>query len=91
MKKRTCTHRRRAPQVVVVVEGGVITDILCSRRIEAVVIDYDTDGVDDADLSDIPQVTTTAKGIMARFPAVCAPRRVRELLETTTNNLNARR
>lgn len=40
-----------APTLVVYVDGGVIHEIAADTAVEVIVLDYDTDGVDDATIS----------------------------------------
>ena len=43
------------PKIVIVVDGGVVQDVLSSEPVEVVLVDYDTDGADPADLTAVPQ------------------------------------
>lgn len=42
-------------RVLVVVEGGVIQNVMADGPVKVITIDYDTEGVDPIDLHDIPQ------------------------------------
>ncbi len=43
-------------KIAVIIEGGLVQSVLSAGvPVEYVVIDYDTEGADDADLLDVPQ------------------------------------
>ena len=42
-------------RIVVIVEGGIIQQILTDENVDITIIDYDTDGADDMDLVPINQ------------------------------------
>jgi len=72
-------------KIVIIVDGGLIQDVIVDGDSEVLVVDYDIDGVEDAEpsrLLSIPQrdgsVTT---GIMRLEPAELNSKRVRELFD----------
>lgn len=70
------------PKIVIVVEGGMVQEVISDYRVKATKIDYDTDGVDagDVDLKDIPQANgKTASGYADEFPCDVMRERVEEL------------
>lgn len=42
------------PKVVIVVEGGVVQDVLCDQHIQVLLIDYDTDGMEEPEMVPVP-------------------------------------
>lgn len=55
------TLKLASPQVFVVVEGGVVQHVVSSSPLELTVIDYDTDGCEEAQLAHIPQADGVGK------------------------------
>lgn len=47
------------PKVIVTIEGGLVTSVLSDNDLDVVVIDYDTDGVEENELVDILQNDST--------------------------------
>lgn len=50
MKKKTSK-----PKVVIVLDGGLVQDILSTIAVDVAVVDYDVEGVDEDRLTEIPQ------------------------------------
>jgi hypothetical protein len=42
-------------KIVIVMDGGLVQDILSDKECNVVIVDYDTDGVDEKDLTAIEQ------------------------------------
>lgn len=67
-------------KVVVVIEGGIVTDILSTEPVEVAVIDYDIESAEAEDLKKIPMldgVTVDATGSVRE--ADVSPARAEEL------------
>ena len=45
----------KRPRILITIEGGLIQDALADADCEILIIDYDTEGVDEADLTPVPQ------------------------------------
>jgi len=43
------------PRIIIIMDGGLIQNVLCDQEIEAAVIDYDTDGGEESYTTLIPQ------------------------------------
>lgn len=42
-------------KIVIIVEGGVVQEVLTEDKVEVLIVDYDVDGVDDNELTSINQ------------------------------------
>jgi hypothetical protein len=75
--------------VVIVLDGGVIQEVLTSEDVEVGVIDYDTQDLDTADLTDIPQGdgTTEVAYVSLNVPSVM-PERTTELITVIKKDVN---
>lgn len=73
--------------VVIVVEGGLVQDILSTKYINAAVIDYDTEGSDREDIALIPRGKDEepAEAYVAERSCDVMPDRVAELFEAIAN------
>lgn len=78
------TVKPSRPRVVIVMDGGLVQEVLSSVQTDVAVIDYDTDGIDESEieLADIPQGdgTTADAWAFTQEPTVL-PDRVDELFE----------
>lgn len=45
----------KKPRVVIILDGGIVQDILSDVPIDAIVIDYDVEGIEKYRLTQIPQ------------------------------------
>lgn len=44
------------PKVIIIIEGGIVQNVLTNdKQLEYSVIDYDTDGLHDSDMTPVPQ------------------------------------
>jgi len=77
LKERIAARSR----VVIVLEGGLVQDVLSNVPMEFARIDYDTDGAEESDLVDIPQTPAgdTAQAYAYTANADVMPERVNEL------------
>jgi hypothetical protein len=79
------------PRVVIVVEGGLLQDIITTAPIDVVEIDYDTDGADEEEIMQIPQdlpgmsenasLESTAAAVAMVRTAEVNPARANQLFE----------
>jgi hypothetical protein len=70
------------PRVIVVLEGGLVQDIVTTIPMDAAVIDYDTEGAEEDDLTQIPQ-----QGTYGGFVPACAGIRYVEVQPDRCNQL----
>lgn len=47
------TEEQNAPRVAIIMDGGIVQNVLASKHMDIVIIDYDTDGADPNDLTEI--------------------------------------
>jgi hypothetical protein len=47
--------QQRKPRMVIVLDGGLVQNILANFDVEVISIDYDIDGADEEDLTPVPQ------------------------------------
>jgi hypothetical protein len=71
-------------KIVVMVSGGLVQDILSTEPVEVVVIDYDTEGVEESQIIKIPQRTPSGVPVFADATAgeravYVVPMRVNEI------------
>ena len=71
-------------RVVVVIEGGIVQDILSTEPVEVAVIDYDTEGAEESDITQILQMEPGeapefASALASVHPYTVDPERVQEL------------
>jgi len=52
------------PTVIIEVQGGCVTGIVCDRAVNAVVIDHDTEGTFDDDLHRYPVSYSGKRGVI---------------------------
>jgi hypothetical protein len=69
------------PQIVVVVQGGLVTGVLCDRPACTLLVDYDTEGADADELRPIPQDggDTVEEAVASEYAVEIDGRRVAEL------------
>lgn len=79
---------KAAPRVVVVLDGGLVQDVLADVPVDCVKIDYDTEGADRADLWPVPQDGTegdrpaSSEAFISHFGVEVSPERVALLFLT---------
>lgn len=68
-------------QIVIVIEGGLVDQVLSTEPVEYVVIDYDTEGAMEQDLTNIPQAGGGSAPAYARIEesGVVSEERMKEL------------
>ena len=54
------------PKIVIVMEGGIINDVLSTHDVDAVMIDYDTEGSEPDEIRKIPQGDGTTEKAYVR-------------------------
>ena len=42
------------PKLIIILDGGIVRDVLSDKEFDVAVIDYDTDGMDEKELSEVP-------------------------------------
>jgi hypothetical protein len=76
-----------APRIVVIMEGGLLQDVLSTSPLSVAVIDYDTEGTSD-ELTAIPQDeegTSFAEACASIRPAYVRPERTNQLYDAVAN------
>lgn len=67
-------------QVSLVIQGGLVQNVIASRDVEATLVDYDTEGADPGELLDVPQTDGgKVEARVADFPVEVDPDRANEL------------
>jgi hypothetical protein len=66
-----------APTLVLHVEGGVIQEIAADTAVEVIVLDYDTDGVDDASITR----DGCLPAVVSRWQVIAHPTQIAQVLQ----------
>ena len=70
------------PQVVIVIEGGIVQEVLSNIPLDAGILDYDTEGADEDEVFDVPQTGSAPAQACGHIESAAVnPSRVAELLE----------
>ena len=66
----------KKPTLLIVVEGGVVQDVVCDQRDvfeRILLVDYDTDGAESKDLFEVEQADGSTVEALVRDIAPCRP------------------
>jgi len=70
-------------KIVIVVEGGLVQEVLACKPTEYVVIDYDTEGADESEIVQIPSSDTPREAVIGHWghAEVVDSNRAQEILD----------
>lgn len=68
-------------RIAIIMEGGLIQDILADEEVDITIIDYDTEGTEEEDLTEVPQNDGTSVEVFIGYPNVDLSDEARKFLD----------
>jgi hypothetical protein len=68
-------------RIAIIMEGGLIQDILAVEDVDITIVDYDTEGAEEEDLTEIPQNDGTSVEAFIGYPNVDLSDEARKFLD----------
>jgi hypothetical protein len=57
-------------RIAIIMEGGIIHDILADEEVDITIVDYDIEGTEEEDIAKIPQIDGAAVEAYIGYPGV---------------------
>jgi hypothetical protein len=68
-------------RIAIIMEGGIIHDILADEEVDITVVDYDTEDADEEDLTEVPQNNGKSVEAFIGYPNVDLSAEARKFLD----------